>query len=90
MDMQLGRTVVLSHDFGHPLDRCRDKSLSITGFDARYLPSGHLVLGRRGSLLATAFDLERLVATGNAIPILEGVAMESIFANVHAAIAGNH
>ena len=45
------------------------------GTRARYLPTGHLVYGRAGTLMAVPFDLERLEATGAAVPILEGVRM---------------
>ena len=41
--------------------------------DARYVPSGHLVYGQAGTLMAVAFDLEQLQAKGNATPILQGV-----------------
>ena len=71
------------------LEGGEDKPLGITGFDARYLPSGHLVFGRRGSLLAAPFDLERLEVTGDAIPVLAGMALESMFHQVHAAFADN-
>ena len=40
---------------------------------ARYVPSGHLVYVQAGTLMAVAFDLEQLEATGSATPILEGV-----------------
>ena len=71
------------------LEGAEDKALPITGFDPRYLPSGHLVFGSGGSLLAAPFDLERLELTGDAVPVLEGVAMESLFGKVHAAFADN-
>ena len=71
------------------LEGAEDKVLPITGSDARYLPSGHLVFGSGGSLLAAPFDLERLELTGDAVPVLEDVAMESIFGKVHAAFADN-
>ncbi len=43
------------------------------GSDARYIPSGHLVYARAGSLQAMPFDLKELKATGPAATILEGV-----------------
>jgi serine/threonine-protein kinase len=42
-----------------------------------YLPTGHLVFGRAGVLLAMPFDLDRLEVTGPPVPILEGVAMNT-------------
>jgi Tol biopolymer transport system component len=41
--------------------------------DARYLPSGHLVYIRRGTLMAVPFDLERLEATGGAVALIDNV-----------------
>ena len=43
------------------------------GTDARYVPTGHLVYAREGTLLAVPFDLGRLEVTGNAVPVNEGV-----------------
>jgi serine/threonine-protein kinase len=40
---------------------------------ARYVPSGHLVFARDGSLLAAPFDLDRLELGGPAVTILENV-----------------
>ena len=65
-----------------------EKRLPITGFGPRYLPSGHLVFGRGGSLLAAPFDVESLELTGEAVPVLDGVALNSIFGQVQAAFSG--
>jgi serine/threonine-protein kinase len=43
------------------------------GSSARYSPTGHLIYGRAGTLLAVPFDLERLAVTGPPVPVLEGV-----------------
>jgi serine/threonine-protein kinase len=43
------------------------------GRDARYLPTGHLVYGDGGVLLAVPFDLDRLTAAGGPVPVVEGV-----------------
>ncbi len=40
---------------------------------ARYLPTGHLVFWRAGSLMAVPFDLERLAVTGNPVSVVAGV-----------------
>ena len=39
----------------------------------RYLPSGHLVYMREGTLFAAPFDVDRLETTGPPVPALEGV-----------------
>ena len=43
------------------------------GTDARYVPTGHLVYAREGTLLSMPFDLARLEVTGGPVPIVEGV-----------------
>jgi serine/threonine-protein kinase len=40
-----------------------------------YSPSGHLVYGRNGNLLAVPFDADRLRVTGQPFTVLEGVLM---------------
>jgi serine/threonine protein kinase len=47
------------------------------GASPMYLPTGHIVFGRAGVLMAMPFDLRRLEVTGPAVPILEGVAMNT-------------
>jgi len=42
--------------------------------DARFVPPGHLVFLRRGTLLAVAFDLEHIETRGTPVPVLGGVA----------------
>jgi serine/threonine protein kinase len=43
------------------------------GFHARYLPSGHLVYVHDDTLFAVPFDLKRLEASGQPVPVLEQV-----------------
>ncbi len=52
----------------------RQRVLVEGGTVARYVPTGHLVYWRAGSLFAVPFDLRRLEVTGQAVPVLEGVA----------------
>jgi serine/threonine-protein kinase len=47
------------------------------GANPIYLPTGHIVFGRAGVLLAMPFDVRRLEVTGPPVPILEGVAMNT-------------
>ncbi|MGH9580101.1 MAG: TolB family protein, partial [Terriglobales bacterium] len=44
------------------------------GTNPAYVPTGHIVYARAGTLLAIAFDLQKLEVTGTPVPILEGVA----------------
>lgn len=50
------------------------KTLLHGGSYARYLPSGHLVYVHNGTLFAVPLDIKRLEVTGQAAPVVEGVA----------------
>ena len=56
------------------------------GSDAHYLPTGHVVYSRAGSLFAIPFDPDRRTATGDSRPVLDGVRSESTGA-AHAAFS---
>ncbi|HEV2198705.1 MAG TPA: protein kinase [Bryobacteraceae bacterium] len=43
------------------------------GASGRYVPSGHLVYVRSGTMFAVPFDLKRLAVTGSEKPVIEGV-----------------
>ncbi|UCF37262.1 MAG: protein kinase [Acidobacteriota bacterium] len=43
------------------------------GYFGRYVPSGHLVFVREGTVFAATFDLNRLEMTGEPRPVLEGL-----------------
>jgi serine/threonine-protein kinase len=49
------------------------------GFHPRYAESGHLVFARAGGLRAAAIDLASLAVTGEPVPIVEGVRLDSQF-----------
>ena len=49
------------------------KTLVHGGTDGRYLPTGHLVYGLSGVLLAAPFDPKRLELTSGPVPMVEGV-----------------
>ncbi|HKQ50622.1 MAG TPA: protein kinase [Phycisphaerae bacterium] len=55
------------------LDTLEQKVIVEGGTFARYVPTGHIVFGRSGTLMALPFDAEKLEATGSPIPVLEGV-----------------
>ena len=50
------------------------------GADARYVPTGHLLYARAGTLMAVPFDLETLTLTGGAFGIIDDV-MQSMLPN---------
>ena len=62
------RTEVLSLDSGER------RTVMEGGHGARYLPTGHLVYVREGSLIAVGFDPGSLRVQGSPIRVLEGVA----------------
>jgi serine/threonine protein kinase/Tol biopolymer transport system component len=51
----------------------RVRTLFTGGTDARYVPSGHIVYARGGSVLAVPFDGRRLEVTGPPVTVLGGV-----------------
>ncbi len=55
------------------LDTGERRVLVQRGTDAHYLPTGHLVYLRQGTLMAVPFDLARLEVSGTAVPVLEGI-----------------
>jgi len=50
------------------------KTLIENGFDAHYLPTGHVVFARGSAILAAPFDPRRLAITGPAVTLVEHVA----------------
>jgi Tol biopolymer transport system component len=55
------------------LDGSRRQTIVRGGYYGRYLSSGHLVYIQNGTLLVAPFDLDRLVVTASAVPLIEGV-----------------
>ncbi len=45
----------------------------LTGADARYLPTGHIVYAIGGVLNAVPFDVRRLQLAGNPVQVVQGV-----------------
>ncbi len=58
------------------LDMGERRTLVEGGTNPRYLPSGHLVYARAGSLFAVPFDLADLKVTGHLLQVLEDVRIE--------------
>ena len=59
------------------------------GYDARYVPTGHLLSARSGNVLAVPFDLERSEVTGDAVTVVSGVATDSGFAVAQFGVSDN-
>jgi serine/threonine-protein kinase len=95
-----GKSVLLTHEArGANLDYANIVLLSLEtletkvvvefGYDARYVPSGHLLFARAGNVLAIPFDLERSEVTGEAVTVASGVAMDSLFAVAQFSVSDN-
>lgn len=48
------------------------------GSYARYVPSGHIVFARAGSLIAVPFDLRRLAMSGPPVPVVDGLVTSAV------------
>ncbi len=81
-----GETVLFTRATGTAVDRwdhaqivtqslrsVERKTLVDGGSDARYLPTGHLVYARGAVVFAVPMNIRRLVVTGGAVPMVEGV-----------------
>ena len=66
-----------------------DNDLGIVGYSPQYVASGHLAFVRGDALMVAPFDVERLDVTGEPTPLIEGVAVESTFGQVHFDFAAN-
>ena len=49
------------------------QKIIVRGSNPRYATTGHVVYGVEGNLWAVRFDLDRLEAIGDAVPVVEGV-----------------
>ncbi len=58
------------------------------GTDARYVPTGHLVYLRAGTLMAVPFDVSKLEISGTPVPVVDGV-MQSAGGGGHYSFSRN-
>jgi eukaryotic-like serine/threonine-protein kinase len=54
------------------------RNLTQGGTLPRYAPSGHLVYAQGGTLMAAPFNPQRLMATGTAVPVVEGILQSTL------------
>ncbi|HJZ73819.1 MAG TPA: protein kinase [Vicinamibacterales bacterium] len=66
----------------------RTERVLLKGSGSRFF-AGHIIFGREGSLWAVPFDERRLDVTGEAVPVLEGVAFSPQFGLAMVAVARN-
>jgi serine/threonine-protein kinase len=65
------------------------KVLHTGGYYGRYVPTGHLVFMRDGTLFARPFDVDRLEPTGSAAPLVQGIATNTGPGGAHVSFANN-
>ncbi len=53
----------------------------------RYIPTGHLLFARGGTVFAVPFDADHLAVTGRSVPVLRGVAGDVTTGAVHLSVA---
>jgi Tol biopolymer transport system component len=63
------------------------KRLPINGYDARFLPSGHMVFGRSGRAFVVGFDFAKLEVVGEPQAIASGVRMHSLYPHMQLAVS---
>ena len=78
-----GRIVVQALDTG-------TRHVVVTvGTDARYLPTGHLVYGQGGTLMAVRFDARSYRVAGDPVPVAEGVSQPGVTGAAQFSVADN-
>ena len=65
------------------------KALSLRGYEARYVASGHIVFSRDGSLYAVPFDADRLEVSGSPVAVVSAVTTNSLFMQTQASVSEN-
>jgi serine/threonine-protein kinase len=83
----------ISHDYSavHLVDLASGSDTVVleSAYGARFAPTGHLVFGRGGDLLAVRFDSETRKPLGEPMTVVRNVAMDSLFGGVQAAFSAN-
>ncbi len=69
------------------LETLEHRPLVEDGYDPRYVASGYVLFARAGNLLAAPFDLNGLSVTGEAVPVVRDVGMDSLFCHAQVAVS---
>jgi len=59
------------------LETGEHRALLSGGYNAKYVPTGHIVFVRDTTLFAAPFDLDAMVITGTEFPVVEGLSVNS-------------
>ena len=81
--MDASRVAVLSLDTGE------QQVVVEGGFNARYVPTGHLVFARQGALWGVAFDLDRLATRGSEELLLQGIEVNNTYGSMALAVSSD-
>jgi eukaryotic-like serine/threonine-protein kinase len=73
----------------HDLSTRKSAALIRGGYNARYVPSGHIVYGHSGGLMAVPFDLARLKIAGDPSLVIANVATNEFNAGMKLAVSDN-
>jgi len=57
------------------------------GANPRYVPSGHIIYGRNGRLMAVGYDYKNMIITGSPTQVLEGIVTSDVYGNVQCALS---
>jgi len=90
---------VLFTAYSSPIARARIEVVSLKtgerkvlvegGVNGKYVPPGYLLYARDGTIFAVTFDAGRLAVTGQPVPVVQGVAMQSASGLAAFDVAGN-
>jgi hypothetical protein len=71
-------TISASEIIVRRLDSGEHRTVSRSGIEARYIPSGHIVYFDAGTLMAVSYDVTSLSVTGGPVPVVEAVNSDGV------------
>ena len=83
LDVNTSRVAVLSLDTGE------QHVVVESGYNARYVPTGHLIFARQGALWGVPFDVDQLATTGPEEVVLQGIELNEEYGSMALAVSGD-
>ena len=83
LDADTSRVAVLSLDTGE------QHVVVQGGYNARYVPTGHLIFARQGALWGVPFDVDQLATTGPEEVVLQGIELNEEYGSMALAVSGD-
>ena len=59
------------------------------GYNARYVPTGHLIFARQGTLWGVPFDVDQLATTGPEEVVLQGIELNETYGTMALSVSGD-